>query len=60
MISIVTNKPKHYTQPSRCGTGGLWSSLSQPLNRVTVRFHLRCLSITNEQNKSYTSDLDMT
>lgn len=48
------------SQPGYIWTGGDCPSVQQRLSRVAVGHDMRCASITNEQFKSYESDLGMT
>jgi len=55
--NTVNHLPK---QPGWNGTGGVRPSVHKRLTRMTVNVGVRCLSIANEQIKSYASDLGMT
>jgi len=47
------------SQPGHIWAGGVYPSVQQRLGRMTV-CKGRCISIANEQFKSYASDLGMT
>lgn len=60
MISFFINRHKHAAQPDRNGKGGLCPLYPRAQSVGNVHYLLRCLSIQNELNQSYESDLDMT